>query len=59
LNMVKNLIVKGGDVNERDSDGYTPLCSASAEGHLEIAKILIEEGADIESTDTMDALRLF
>ncbi|KAI1283217.1 Ankyrin repeat domain-containing protein 49 [Halotydeus destructor] len=36
-------------VNCRDSDGYTPLHRASYNGHLEVAKLLIDRGANVKS----------
>ena len=44
---VKHLIESGCDVNYEDKDGYTALIFASFNGHLEIVKLLIAKGADI------------
>jgi ankyrin repeat protein len=30
-------------------DGWTPLCIASQEGHLEIVRALLAKGADVEA----------
>ena len=32
-------------------DGWTPLMTASAEGHLDVVKILIEAGANVNDTN--------
>lgn len=48
LNRVRELIAQGADVNE--FIGAEPLCFASSRGHLEIVKLLIQHGAEINST---------
>ncbi len=35
----------------KDNGGFTPLMVASYEGHLDIARLLIERGADMEAKD--------
>lgn len=40
------LLVKAEDVNFKDKDNYTALAYASANGHLEAVKFLIENGAN-------------
>jgi len=40
------------DVNAGDAEQRTPLHYASGYNHLEIAKMLIDEGANLESTDS-------
>ena len=32
-------------------DGWTPLLKAASNGHVEIAQMLMEKGANIEATD--------
>ena len=44
--MARALIGAGAGVNAQDNDGQTSLMYASREGHLEIARALIEAGAD-------------
>lgn len=46
---VKELILKGADVNSRNQYGYTPLMIASLRGLREIAEILIAHGAEINA----------
>ena len=36
------------DVNSRDNAGYTPLHEACMNGHMTVAKFLIENGADLK-----------
>ena len=45
---VERLIRAGVDVNKVDSDyGYTPLYLAAERGHIDIVKLLINNGANI------------
>ncbi len=44
---VRELLSTGADVNSKDNNGWTALRSAAYNGHTEIAKILIEAGADL------------
>ncbi|KAI1307247.1 BCL-6 corepressor [Halotydeus destructor] len=37
----------GGDINVRDNAGYTPLHECCMRGHLEIARCLLEHGANV------------
>jgi len=57
---VRILIAKGGNVNSKQSFGYTCLCTAAAGGHLEIAKQLLAAGADktMKTNDGATALSL-
>ena len=43
---VKILLQAGADVNKADTDGYTPLLTASSDGCKEIVEMLIRAGAD-------------
>jgi ankyrin repeat protein len=45
--LVKFLITKGANVNEKDDNGQTPLHHATKEGHKEIVEILIASGAAV------------
>ena len=46
---LKKLLEAGVPVNSRDSDGYTALMVASADGHMEIAMLLFNFGAHIDA----------
>ena len=37
-------------MNKAKNDGWTPLCSTIEKGHLEIVKVLIAGGADVNET---------
>lgn len=45
--LVKFLITKGANVNEKDDNGQTPLHHATKAGHKEIVEILIASGAAV------------
>jgi ankyrin repeat protein len=51
--ILKALIESGADPNRKDSDhyGYTPLINAASLGELEIVKILLAAGANINATN--------
>ena len=49
LNVVKELIGKGGDIEGKDNGGRTPLHWASWNGHLNVVKFLVENKADIHA----------
>ena len=51
LNVLKELIAAGADINKEDNDGETALMSAANEGHVECLKELIAAGADINKED--------
>ena len=44
-------LCKAGDVNEKDSNGYTPLHVASKYADTELVKIFLENGADPNALD--------
>ena len=49
IEVVKQHIAAGTDVNAKDFIGYTPLHGAAAEGHKEIAELLIANSADLNA----------
>ena len=52
LGEVQQLIADGANVNAVTGAGRTPLMSATAYGHINIVRFLIEHGADINIKDT-------
>ncbi len=50
--LVKSLLDKGANVNSKSPYGSTPLFFACDRGNLEIAKLLIDRGADVNVEDT-------
>src|SRR6266850_4634674 len=44
---VKALLDRGVNANTKDPDGRTPLTEAAYYGHTEIAKLLLDHGADV------------
>lgn len=44
--MVKYLISQGADINAQVSGDGTPLINAVRNGHIEVARILLEKGAE-------------
>ena len=55
LAQVKKLLGAGADINSSASGkgGMTPLNYAAYEGHLEIVKLLLDKGAEIDTRDNM------
>jgi ankyrin repeat protein len=51
IKKVEELIKNGIDVNEKSSDGYSPLCIAAFWGYADIAKMLLEAKADVNATN--------
>ena len=51
IELVKQHIAAGTDVNAKDKYGESPLLFAATFGHKEIAELLIAEGADVNAKD--------
>ncbi len=51
IKLIKELVIKGANVNGKDVWGSTILISASFQGDIEIVKFLIDKGADINGQD--------
>ena len=47
---MKWLVEKGAEVDSKDNSGQTPMSWAAEYGHVEVVRLLLEKGADIEST---------
>ena len=51
IEAVKQHLAAGTDVNAETRDRVTPLHPAAANGHKEIAELLVAEGADVNAKD--------
>ena len=51
LEILKELVEKGSDIEAKNKDGYTALIRASQRGYFDIVKCLVESGADINAKD--------
>jgi ankyrin repeat protein len=51
IEVVKQHLAAGADVNMEAGDGTTPLHNAAIYGHKEVGEILIAEGADVNAKD--------
>ena len=52
LAAVKKLLADKSAINKRLADGSTPLSTAALHGHLEVARYLIDTGADASGTNS-------
>ena len=46
---VKKLLAKGANVNARSTDGATPLHAAAGKNNLEVVKLLLDAGAEVNN----------
>ena len=50
VDTASKLLGKGANVNDQENKaGVTPLSVAAEEGHVEMARVLVEHGADLEA----------
>ena len=49
IDVVKQHLAAGTDVDSKNVDGQTPLCRAVQYGKIDVIKLLIEEGADVNT----------
>jgi len=54
LELVRELVESGADINEDCEMGKTPVMIAAYEGYLEIVRLLAEQGVDINQGDAFD-----
>ena len=48
LDRVKTFVEQGVDIDECDSEGWTPLWLASFNNHRHVVKYLVEQGASVD-----------
>ena len=58
IEQVEQALQEGLDVNSADEEGYSALHAAAENDHLEVVKLLISKGADINHRSTYTALEL-
>lgn len=58
VEQVENGLQEGLDVNSADEEGYSALQAAAENDHLEIVKLLVSKGADVDHRSTYTALEL-
>ena len=58
VDQVEQGLLEGLDVNSADEEGYSALQAAAENDHLEIVKLLVSKGADVDHRSTYTALEL-
>lgn len=56
ISKVKLAIQNGADVNARSDNGYTALHAAALNGHLDVAKLLVLQGANVSAHSPQENL---
>jgi len=51
---VERALVAGANINVQDESGYSALMNAADENHLEVVRLLIENGANLNVHQTRD-----
>ncbi len=54
MQVVRNMVCRGVDVNARDRDGNTALHLAAKYGHAAIVEFLVSQGADVNAANKYD-----
>lgn len=49
--LVKELLIRGMDADQCDENGFTPLHFAALYGHIDCARLMVREGANLEILD--------
>jgi ankyrin repeat protein len=57
LETVRELLKSGADIETTDPDGMTPFLMACADGSFEIARLLLDSGANIHAASNFDGQR--
>ena len=55
---VEKSLANGTDVNSADDEGYSALHAAAENGYLDVVKLLVEKGADVQYKTQYTALEL-
>ena len=55
---VEKLLAQGVDVNQTDDEGYSALQAAAENDNLEVVKLLVAKGANVQYTTQYTALQL-
>ena len=55
---VEKSLANGTDVNSADEEGYSALQAASENGYLDVVKLLVEKGANVQYKTQYTALEL-
>ena len=51
MKIIKLLLSKGANVNDKDNHGYSVIILASYEGHMNVAELLLSKGANVNDKD--------
>jgi hypothetical protein len=51
VSLVKDLLARGAEVNDKDDEGQTALIKAAANGHAAVVKLLLTAGAEVNEKD--------
>ncbi len=55
---VEKSLANGVDVNQTDEEGYSALHAAAENGYLDVVRLLVEKGADVQHKTQYTALEL-
>ena len=55
---VEKSLANGVDVNSKDDEGYSALQAAAENGYLDVVKLLVEKGANVDYKGEYTALQL-
>lgn len=55
---VEKALANGTDVNSADEEGYSALHAAAENGYLDVVKLLVEKGANVQHKTQYTALEL-
>jgi serine/threonine protein kinase len=51
VSLVRNLLARGAEVNEKDEEGRTALGFAAANGHIAVVRLLLDHGTEVNDKD--------